>query len=176
MRRAHRFLILALILAGGLVAPSHLLAQREGVREPVPHQSLLSANPLILVAGWFNAEYEHKLTEAMTFGLGGGWLSLGGGDDDYANVNTFLRFYPEGAAFTGFYIGGRGGVYRVSRDGDDFTAFGLGVDLGYSWLLGPRRFFYVALGIGATRLFSGDLGGASATVPNLRLVSVGIAF
>lgn len=83
---------------------------------------------------------------------------------------------PEGAAFRGFYLGGRGSLYRVDTGSDANTAFGLDVDLGDSWLMGPRRTFYVGLGIGATRLMGGDMNGASTTVPNLRFVSVGIAF
>lgn len=163
----------ALILLSVAMAPLQAQAQ-EGVREPVDHQHVISGNPLALLAGWFNAEYERKLSETTTAGIAGGWLSLG--NDDYTNVSGFLRYYPQAAAFTGFYLGGRAGVYNVSAHDDDFSSFGIGVDVGYSWLLGPGRSFYVGMGIGATRLFSGDLGGASATIPSVRLINVGIAF
>jgi len=169
----------AMVLVGlGLlslaVLPVRVEAQ-EGVREPVPHTSVISGNPLILLAGWFNAEYERKIAGNMTAGISGGWLDLG--DDDYTSVGGFLRFYPQQAAFTGFYLGGRVGVHNVEEDDEDSqTAFGIGVDLGYTWLLGPGRSFYVGLGIGATRLFGGDLGDASATVPSIRLINIGIAF
>ena len=147
---------------------------QEGVREPVPHDHVISGNPLILLAGWFNAEYEHKVMETMTLGLSGGWLDLD--DADYTSVSGFLRFYPQGAAFTGFYLGGRLGVHNVDDGEDTYTALGIGIDVGYSWLLGPGRSFYVGLGIGGTRLMAGDLGDASAFVPSIRLINVGIAF
>jgi len=150
-------------------------AAQEGVREPVSHQHVISGNPLILLAGWFNAEYETKLAETMTVGASGGWLDLD--DADYTSLSGFLRFYPQAAAFTGFYLGGRFGIHNVDeKDHDSTTAFGLGVDIGYTWLLGPGRSFYIGLGIGATRLFGGDLHGASGTIPSVRLINVGIAF
>ena len=171
MRPAVKILAVPVLLLA--LSPLQAGAQ-EGVREPVPHDHLISGNPLILLAGWFNAEYERKLSETMTVGIAGGWLNLD--EDDYTSVNGFLRFYPQGAAFTGFYLGGRGGVHNVDDGYESHTALGLGVDVGYSWLLGPGRSFYVGLGIGATRLFSGDLGDASAVVPSIRLINVGIAF
>lgn len=169
-----RTAVLSLALLSLALCPLRVQAQ-EGVREPVPHDHVISANPLILLAGWFNAEYERKLMETLTVGIAGGWLDLD--EDDYTSVNGFLRFYPQGAAFTGFYLGGRAGVHNVdSGENDSNTALGIGVDIGYSWLLGPSRAFYVGLGIGATRLFSGDLGDASATIPSIRLINVGISF
>jgi hypothetical protein len=149
-------------------------AQSQGVMEPVSHTNVISGNPLLLLAGWFNAEYEHKVTGNVTAGISGGWLELD--DSDYTSVSGFLRFYPQEAAFTGFYLGGRTGLHKVTTGDESDTAFGIGVDVGYAWLLGPGRSFYVGLGIGATRLFSGDLGDASATIPSVRLINVGIAF
>jgi hypothetical protein len=173
MKRKAAFLMGLALLASALI-PFRAAAQ-EGVRTPVSHQHLISGNPLILLAGWFNAEYETKLAETTTVGASGGWLDLD--DADYTSLSGFLRFYPQGAAFTGFYLGGRFGIHNVDEDNHgSTTAFGLGVDIGYSWLLGPGRSFYVGLGIGATRLLGGDLGDASATIPSLRLVNVGIAF
>jgi hypothetical protein len=54
--------------------------------------------------------------------------------------------------------------------------FGLGFELGYTWLFGSRRNFAVSTGAGATRLFGGDIAGASLTIPTLRLFNVGVAF
>jgi hypothetical protein len=170
--------LLGIALLSLVLSPLQAQAQ-EGVREPVDHDHVISGNPLILLAGWFNAEYERKVAETMTVGISGGWLDLD--EDDYTSVNGFFRYYPQAAAFTGFYLGGRAGIHRVNEadyaddGGDSHTAFGIGVDIGYAWLLGPGRSFYVGLGIGATRLLAGDLD-ASATIPSLRLINVGIAF
>jgi hypothetical protein len=172
----------SLLAFGGLVlfglAFSPLLLQaQEGEREPVSHQHVISGTPLVLLAGWFNAEYERKLSESTTVGITGGWLNLD--EDDYTNVSGFLRYYPQFSAFTGFYIGGQAGIHRVDEFADSeessHTAFGVGLDVGYSWLLGPGRSFYVGLGIGGVRLF-GDFSHASKTIPSLRLLSVGVAF
>jgi hypothetical protein len=154
--------------------PLHAEAQ-EGVREPVRHTSVISGNPLILLAGWFNAEYERKVTGNVTAGISGGWIDLDD-DDDYTNVSGFIRFYPQQAAFTGFYFGGRSGVYNADNGDDSTTSFGIGLDIGYTWLLGPSRAFYVGLGIGVTRLLGGDLDEFSTVVPSVRLVNIGIAF
>lgn len=171
--RATPKVLASVIFLSLALAPLQAQAQ-EGVREPVTHNHVISGNPLILLAGWFNAEYERKVAENMTVGIVGGWLDLD--DDDYTSVSGFLRFYPQEAAFTGFYLGARAGVHNVDESNDSHTAFGFGVDIGYTWLLGPGRSFYVGMGIGATRLVLGELGDASGTVPSIRLINVGIAF
>jgi len=158
-----------------LLALSPLQAQaQEGVKEPVPHEHVISGSPLILLAGWFNAEYERKVAETLTVGIAGGWLDLK--EHDYTSVSGFLRFYPQEAAFTRFYLGGRAGVHDVDDGDDSHAALGIGIEVGFSWLLGPGRSFYVGLGLGATRLLFGDLGDTPRTVPSVRLLNVGIAF
>jgi hypothetical protein len=152
---------------------------QQGAREPVTHRHVISGNPLLLLGGWFNAEYERKLAGNATMGIAAGWLEMD--KHDYTTFSGFVRFYPQGGVFTKFYLGGRGGVYRINEardaDGGDTsqTAVGLGIDVGYTWLKGPGRYLYLGLGVGASHLF-GDIGNASRTVPNLRLLDVGIAF
>jgi hypothetical protein len=132
------------------------------------HQQQITANPFGLIVGWFNAEYERKLTETWSIGLGGSYLSLD--DDDFASANAVFRFYPQGAALTGFYIGPRLGVYYIDEIDDSEGSAGVGFEMGYAWLLGANRNFSVSLGAGATKLFTGDV------VPTVRLVNVGWAF
>jgi hypothetical protein len=175
-----RFRMTALLALGvllGSALPQQARGQ-EGTRAPVPHDQVISANPLLLLFEWFNAEYERKISNTSTAGIGGGWISLDGGDDDYVNVHGFYRYYPQGAALSGFYFGGKLGVHRVETSGadEDGTALGFGIDVGYNWLLGVNRAFYVSIGIGANRLFGLDLEDASATLPTLRLVNIGFAF
>ena len=97
-----------LALISGALSPSATHAQQPGVREPVLHSQVISGNPLILLAEWFNAEYERKVAETVTVGVAGGWLSLDGGEDDYVSVNGFVRYYPQAAALTGFFLGWKG--------------------------------------------------------------------
>jgi len=165
--------ILGLALVAMAFAPLRATAQERG-RNPVSHQHLISGTPLMLLAGWFEAEYETKLAGATTVGATGGWLEWD--EVDYTQLDAFLRFYPQGAAFTGFYLGGRFGLNNVDDDGDSETAFGIGVDVGYAWLLGPGRSFHVALGVGATQLLGLGLDDAPETIPSFRAISVGIAF
>jgi hypothetical protein len=152
---------------------------QEDARESDTPGHVISGSPLLLLAGWFNAEYERKVAGNMTWGLAAGWQDLS--DDDYTSVSAFLRFYPQKSAYTGLYLGSRGGVHRVNEalDGDaggsSYTGFGLGIDIGYSWLLGPGDTFFLALGVGGTYIFR-DLGNASRTIPTLRILDVGIAF
>ena len=163
----------ALVLLALILIPFRLEAQGV-VREPVPHSSLISGGPLSLLNGWFHAEYETKLSETFTVGGRGGWLDLD--DTDYTGIGAILRYYHQGAALTGFYVGGRGGLYSVKKGDDSQVTVGLGLDVGYGWLLGPSDAFFIGLGIGGTGLFGLDMEGAKSFIPAIRLLDVGIAF
>jgi hypothetical protein len=141
---------------------------------PTLPEHVISGSPLSLLAGWFNAEYERRLDHRTTVGITGGWLELD--EDDYTGVCGFLRYYLRESAFSGFYVGGRAGFFRVDDGEKESSPIGLGLDVGYGWLLGPGGSIYVGLGIGATRLIGGDLDEASATIPSVRLLNLGIAF
>ena len=121
-----------------------------------------------------NVELERKASEKTSFGFSAS--SVGFDEANYRNFQTFYRYYPQGASLTGFYIGARGGVHRVSDGEDAGHAFGLGFELGYGWLFGAKRNFAVSLGAGATRLFGGDMKRHSLTIPTLRLLNVGWSF
>jgi len=149
---------------------------QEPTRMPADHQQIISANPFGLMFEWFNAEYERKISPATTLGASVSWFSLDSGDMDYVNGNTIFRYYPSGRALSGFFLGGRGGVFRVSDRADSGVFFGAGFEIGYNWLLGARRNVGISLGAGATRLFGGELNGASLTIPTVRLLNLGIAF
>ena len=162
----------AVALAGVVVvvmaAPA--VAQEPAERVPVAHQQLITANPFGLIAGWFNGEYERKLAETWTVGLGGSYLSLDAGTEEIVSASAVFRFYPQRAALTGFYIGPRFGFYHIDEDDDSHSGAGVGFELGYTWLLGANRNFQIGLGAGATKLFSGHV------VPTVKLVNIGWAF
>ncbi|NNM33452.1 MAG: hypothetical protein HKO53_10320 [Gemmatimonadetes bacterium] len=65
------------------------------------------------------------------------------------------------------------GSTRVDDLADEVTVFGAGFELGYSWPLGVNRIFALGLGMGASRLFGGDLDDNSAYLPAVRIVNVG---
>jgi hypothetical protein len=174
---AHRVAAALFMPAVVLALPVNAHAQSD-VRPtaPVEHRQIISANPFGLMFEWFNAEYERRLGPTTTWGVSTSWFSLDHGDFDYVNGNALFRYYPQGHALRGFFLGGRGGVFHVSDDREGDVFYGAGFEIGYDWLLGARQNVGISLGAGATRLFGGQLRGASLTVPTVRLLNVGIAF
>jgi hypothetical protein len=168
--RAHGAIVGALVL----IMFAGTASADDGTKTPVPHQQTISANPFGLMVEWFNVEYERKVTGSLS--LGGSASTTGWGDVDLTNGNAFLRYYPQGAALTGFFLGARTGVARVAVDDASASGVAAGFELGYSWLFGSRRNVGVSIGAGIDRLFFGDELDIALARPNLRLVNVGIAF
>ncbi len=171
MRSVRWWVVIA--LTAGLL-PGSATAQKAAA-PAAPVHDVLSANPFLLIAEWFNAEWEHGLTSTSTLGVRVSRIDLGDPDATYFSVRGFWRYYPNGA-FEQFFFGFDGGVTGLDDAGDTSTVLGAGFELGYNWLLGARRNFYVSLGAGADRLFAGDLGDASAVIPTVRLINIGIGF
>jgi len=164
------------LILGLLPVSARAQVSEAGGKNPIPHNQVISGNPFLLLGEWFNVEYERKLAPEATVGVAGSSVSFDEGETNYKSLNGFVRYYPSGA-LTGFHLGGRLGVHRGTTDDDEGHVYGLGVDIGYSWLLGSRRKFYVGLGIGATRFFGGDLDTDGRVIlPSIRLVNVGFAF
>lgn len=84
-----------------------------------PSQQVLSANPFGLLLDLFNAEYERKVSESATSGVGGSFFSTSG--DDYVNADLFYRFYPSGRPLEGWAFGIKAGITKVT---DAETFFG----------------------------------------------------
>lgn len=162
------------LLVCAIAAPSVAFAQADGTRVPVANKQVVSANPFLLMFGYANVEFERMSSQKTTFGFSAS--SVGFDDATYRNFQAFYRYYPQGASLTGFYIGARGGVHRVSNGEDAGHFLGLGFELGYGWLFGAKRNFALSVGAGATRLFGGHLTHHSLTIPTLRLVNVGWRF
>jgi hypothetical protein len=169
---------------------------------------VISTNPILDMFEWFNGEVEIKASEAASIGVSGTYFTFKQEfgveeaavevDDKYFSVYGFYRYYMQGEAFKGFYLSARLGYNQVkanARVGDEHDLFmqeevevveatgdyfGFGIDLGYSWLLGKEERFAVSLGIGAIRLFGGDLDedlyDINLTLPTIRLINVGVAF
>jgi hypothetical protein len=90
----------------------------------------LSANPFGLMLGWWNVEFERKFTPSSTWGVSTSFLRVDG--SDYGSLNGLYRYYPQGAGLSGFFLGGRAGLYHLSDEGDSGSAFGLGFEIGYT--------------------------------------------
>jgi hypothetical protein len=161
-----------------VLVPVRPCAAQDGTRPPVEHKQAISTNPLYDVFGFWNVDYSRKVNDSLTAGVTASTIDFS--DARYTAVNATLRFYPQGAALSGFFIGGKLGVHRVTEDffdRDDFseTALGAGVDLGYEWLFGRRRNYQFGLGAGVSRIFGLDADVDQVYVPNLR-ANFGIAF
>ena len=169
-RLQHVVRAFTLCAAFTLMSSATALAQEQATRQPVTHYNAVSANPFMLLVGWFNTEYERKLDETWTVALSASYFSLSDDDEEYVSGNTVFRYYPQAAALTGFYIGPRVGLFHVDEVGDSGTSLGVGFELGYTWLLGAERNLSISLGAGGTRLFSGTV------VPTARLINIGWAF
>lgn len=179
---------IAVALACLALAPAPAFGQDTGTRIPVAHRQTLSTSPVADILGFINGEYQRKITESSTIGVSAGTLEID--DDRYTNGMLFGRYFPQGAALTGFFIGGRVGVHRISYDtfsyqpGDPFpierresdTRAAIGIDVGYEWLLGAKRNVLIGIGAGGMRVI-GDDGDDNILVafPTARL-NVGFAF
>ncbi len=178
--------ILSAALLLSLVTPA--FAQDNSTKTPVAHKQTLSTSPVADILGFVNGEYQRKLTESSTIGVSAGTLEFD--DDRYTNGMIFGRYFPQGAALTGFFIGGRMGFHRISYDSYDFdpinfqtiprrktdTRGAIGIDVGYEWLLGKKQNVLIGLGGGGMRLFGGDDDdNIVAAFPTGR-VNVGFAF
>ncbi len=140
---------------------------------------------------WLNIEYERVVAPSHTLGLSASYADFEDGDESYTSGSIFYRYYPAGIAPEGFFFGGRFGMTSVESTVTELTetleevettstgsAFGFGIDIGYTWLIGAPKRMALSLGIGAIRYFGGDLEDldASTTLPTIRLVNVGLAF
>ena len=162
-----------------------LLPIQATAQEPTspPLRNVVSANPFLLIATWFNAEYERAITVSSTVGIRVSTVSLGfdddvvGNDDDaeYYSGRVFWRYYPN-EAYRGFFFGLDAGVTSVDDTDETHTVGGAGFELGYGWLLGRRRNFYISIGAGADRLFGSDLADAPEVIPTVRILNIGFAF
>lgn len=183
----------ALLLTLLVVALGATSALSQGETQPVLRTHVISTNPILDVFTWYNLEWEMRISQRGTIGLFGSYITLEQDienpdpdeestfDEKYYSVTAFYRYYPT-QAFKGFFIGGRFGYYHVEGREDETDAkaegefMGVGVDVGYGWLLGEPQRVAIGIGIGAVRLFGGDLEDVQATLPTIRFINVGIAF
>lgn len=171
MRNSWAISLVAFLCLATVVPAS---AQDKPPNAPVVRDQVISASPILWMVKWFNADYERRINSTTTWGLSGSYLPQD--DFEYGRASVFVRYYPQQAALTGFYLGGQAGVYRTTEGRQHEVSYGAGIDIGYAWLLGSSRRTSVSIGLGVTRVFGGDLDGDSIEIPNVRLLNVGIAF
>jgi hypothetical protein len=130
---------LVLVLAGLLilVVPARTHAQDEDTPTHVVGKQVVSSNPLWLLRfGYLNGECERRIGPTSTWGVSAFYSHHDG--RAFTDVNLMLRYYPRGAALVGFYAGGTAGVYSDAGTRTRVASHA-GYELGYAWLVGPRR-------------------------------------
>lgn len=163
--------------------------------DPPQRKVVLSTNPILFIFTWYGLELEYAASMRTTIGVQGTYFQIDDQEEDgdpldlvyedtYTVGTAFIRYYPT-ASFKGFFIGAKLGLYNIKHESgttkEEGTAYGLGCDIGYAWLLGAEERISVSIGIGASRLFGGDLDDDDeddvlVVVPSVRLINVGIAF
>lgn len=135
---------------------------------------VISTNPFGLVMDFYNAEYELKVAEGVTAGVGAsrrGWILFGESQQKpRLNSDLFLRYYPSGNAFNGVAIGVKVGATRMPNDG---TFPGIGFDLNHSYAFTDHA--VVSTGIGMKRLIDRDTYAGPSTITSFR-VNIGLGF
>ena len=120
-------------------------------------KNTLTINPLPLVLGMVALEYERATSENLSLYVAPSYwsLSFGSGDDEFGFASYGLgigaRYFMSGVAPEGFWvapgidIGFASAEWRgVEGSG---VGFGIGAQLGYTWILGDV--FDISLGLGA---------------------------
>ena len=162
---------LVLGLAGLLVLVAHAraYAQEKDTPTPLVPRQVVSTDPLWLRNGWLNGEYERKINSRSTWGVSGS--SSARYTPSFRNVNLMLRYYPHGAPLSGFYVGATAAGYTIANRRIRVEA---GYELGYAWLLGPKR--NISLNLRGARPYG--LPGPGLLFPrgNIGVFSVGFAF
>ncbi|MDH5493004.1 MAG: hypothetical protein OEY14_13705 [Myxococcales bacterium] len=152
------------------------LAPREAWRP----RMLLQIDPLTMAIGFLHAQLEvashpqlsiylspHlRLFDGILPDLHGEYVGLG--------LEAVVRWFPGGAAPTGFWVGPRAVLAQLWSDTDRSVGGYLSVLGGYSWLLEDR--WVLALGLGLTYIdYRIDGGGAHGFLPAAH-TGVGVAF
>jgi hypothetical protein len=182
-------LALPLLVALPLASASGQAAAAAGVSP----KNVISIQPLSLMFTVIAAEYERKGGAAWTWGLGVTHWDVddedtGGGTLTYQSGDVKFRYYPQGTALQGFSFGGSVGFTQVKEENanttpptdDSQSGATAGVLLEYQWLMGAKKKFGIALGLGAKMLMIDEdefstTSDVVARYPTAR-VSVGWAF
>src|SRR5437870_1470147 len=90
-----------------LLLPGIAAAQPAATQSPVSHAQVISTNPFGLMLKVINGEYERRVAPATTVAASGSYST----DGEFGNVAAVARWYPQGTAFDGFYLGARVGAY-----------------------------------------------------------------
>lgn len=181
------------------LAAALLMSGAAATAEAQGPSKIVSINPFLPLAGYFQGEFEGRVRDNLAIAVSGAHMRL---DDLYTSADVKLRFYPAGRALQGFGLSmglgygrvknddifydclslppGQSGACPAINDGQSATGASASVEAQYQWLLGKQRNTAVTLGAGAKRFYIDDtnVNGYDLYqefVPTLRL-TIGYAF
>lgn len=174
-----------------LGAQGSLREQTSAVSSSSPSR-ILSGNPFMPLAGYFQGEFEQKLQENASIAFSGSTARWD--NRRYLNADVKLRLYPQERGLEGLGLAAGVGIGRARQDdelgacapidcvppvirGRNVTAPSFSVEAHHQWLFGESKATAITVGGGLKRYFIGDAEarGIQQFVPTGRL-TVGWAF
>lgn len=155
----------ATALVAGLLA---LPTANAGAQSNSRPANVISVNPFLPLAGYFQGEFERRVRDNLAVAVAGSYIKL---DDLTTNVDLKFRLYPQEKAPYGLGLAAGLGVgrlqddvyYEVScmaltcpapgRSTQTTVVPAFSVEIHYQWLLGKRQNTAVGFGFGAKRYF-----------------------
>src|SRR5262249_6556984 len=128
----------------------------------------ISTDPFFDMFGLANVQFERRISPFFTLGLSGATNG-----NDTASLTLNARFYPQGRALDGFYAGLYGGT--ITQNARTGAQPGVGLELGYQWLLGPKQNIGVNLGFGVSRIVA-STPRYEETLPRMNIINIGLVF
>ena len=177
------------MLAPALPAQGSLREQTAGLAGGTP-QHILSINPFLPLAGYFQGEYERRVQDNVSVAVGASYVPW---NRDIFNADLKLRLYPQERALEGLGFAAGLGFGRTQQDIDSeecafftcesppvermISAPTFSIELQHQWLLGASRSTAVTIGGGVKRYFISDADavGITRVLPTGRL-TIGWAF
>lgn len=184
MKKVISGLAAAIVLSTAGLASAQTLASSVESEGP---KNTITANPLALMFGFFNFEYERAASSRLSWFVGPSYWSLSTSlGSESASVSAYglgggLRYFLSGTAPEGFFVSpGISLAYATTDFGTGADAFGYEVSAigGYTWIFGGV--FDLSLGLGAAyREMEVQAGGSTVghagVIPSGRL-ALGAAF
>jgi hypothetical protein len=178
--------------ATALSAQGSLREQTTAVRGTSPSR-IISVNPFMPLAGYFQGEYEQKLQDNISVAVSASSAKFD--NRRYLNADVKLRMYPQDRGLEGLGLAAGIGLGNARQDdsflpctpvpsctplvdrGRYITRPSFSVESHYQWMFGRSRATAVAVGGGLKRYFISDdeARGIGRLVPTGRL-TIGWAF
>jgi hypothetical protein len=175
------------VAAAALTLAAHADAQARGTRTvPAPGPKNVLSIQHGVAFPVLGLEYERANSATSTFGIGGFHYTQGAGKEEvkFTSGEVRLRYYPGRVALQGFSLGGAIGFASVKGTSPGFIAESqaaptIGLMAEYQMLLGEKKNFSLAAGLGTKAVF---VGKDEITSPDFRAkyptarIAIGFAF